>query len=347
MKKVVVIGLLVIGFVVTALLISKAGRRDSLHEQTRFLMGTYCTIQAVGPEEDVKIAVRKAFGRMQEIDDRFNPLNPGSPIYAFNEKNAPIRDRDILEVVELARQVSEECAGAFDITVYPLGELWGFYPGDSSGLPAGESGVDPWGEAHLPEKKEIDDCLARVGYKNLVFEDGEIRKLNPDVHIDFGAIAKGYAIDEASKILRSEGITSALIDAGGDIYAIGEIEGEGWGIGLRNPRGEGVIGVVQASDLAVVTSGDYEKFFEIDGIRYCHIIDPRTGYPSRSLISVSVIGPDAVLADAWATALFVMGPEEGMKRVEQMPDMETVMVTPDERILYSSGLKENLEVIGQ
>ncbi len=345
MKKIAVITLLIIGIAAAALILSKAGRRHSLHEQTRFLMGTYCTIQAVGPGEEVKIAVRKAFERMREIDDRFNPLNPRSPIYAFNEENSPIRDPDILEIVELARQVSEQCDGAFDITVYPLGQLWGFYASDSTELPAGESGGDRWGPPHLPEKEEIDDCLTRVGYKNLTIEDGEVRKLNPDVHIDFGAIAKGYAIDEASKILRREGITSALIDAGGDIYAIGEIEGGGWGIGLREPRGDGVMGVVQASDLAVVTSGDYEKYFELDGIRYCHIIDPRTGYPSRKLISVSVIGPNAVLADAWATALFVMGPEEGMKRVEQMPELETVMVTPDERILYSSGLKEDLEVI--
>jgi thiamine biosynthesis lipoprotein len=377
------ISLIVIVIAGSVLVLSKAGNRDSLDEQTRFLMDTYCTIQAYGPGRDVHKAVSKALDRMEEIDKEFNALNPLSPIYAFNKKNIPVTDHEILGVVKLAQQVSEECDGAFDITVYPLGELWGFYSGDSLDMPdkvfkkddgsttdqempeivklaqqINEQSDDTlaitvypleesWGPDRLPEKEEIDDCMSRVGYKNIVLKNGKLIKVNQDVYIDLGAIAKGYAIEEASKVLKAEGIKSALIDAGGDIYAMGEVEGKGWGIGIRDPRGEGVIAVIQGSDLAVVTSGDYERFFVRDGIRYCHIVDPRTGYPSRKLISVTVIHPLPMIADAWATALFVVGAEEGIKLVEQIPDMETLMVTPDEQVLYSSGLKENLEVLRQ
>jgi thiamine biosynthesis lipoprotein len=339
------ITVLIIIVAVLALVYLRAKNGDSLHEQTRFLMDTYCTIQAYGSGDEVNKALGKAFDRMTEIDRKFNALNPQSPIYAFNKKNIPLTDPEILEIIKTAGEVSDQCNGAFDITMYPLGALWGFYGIDDPDQPDKEFREDSWGPPGVPEKEEIEDCLSRVGYKHLVIENGELRKLKQDVHLDLGAIAKGYALEEAVKVLESAGIESALIDAGGDIYAMGRIEGEGWGIGIRDPREDGVIGIIQASDLAVITSGDYERFFMEDGIRYCHILDPKTGYPAKELISVSIIYADPVLADAWATALFVLGAEKGIKLVEQMPGMETLMVTPGKKILYSSGLGENLTVI--
>lgn len=330
MRKRSALGIIVVVMAGLALVATRVSSRSSLHRESRFLMDTFCTIQAYGAGEDVGAAISKAFDRMEQIDREFNCLHPASPLYLFNNENTPVTHRQILEVIQLAQQVSQQSGGALDITLYPLEKLWGFYGDDT---PA------------LPEEEQIDECLRRIGYENIVLKNGELEKLNQDVCVDLGAIAKGFAIKEACRVLREEGITSALVDAGGDIGTIGKIKGKGWGIGIRDPRNEGNIGVVQVSDLAVVTSGDYERFFIEDGIRYCHILNPRTGYPARKLISTTVIYPDPVLADAWATALFVMGPQEGMRVVEQMPGMETVMVTADGEILCSSGLEKGLTII--
>lgn len=305
--------------------------KEKIQKQTRFLMDTYCTIQAVGPKKVVNRAISLALDRMEEIDKKFNVLDPNSPLYEFNNKNMPVTDQEILDVFKIAQQISKESIGAFDITIYPLITLWGFY-GDS---PA------------LPEKQKISEYLKKIGYKKLSIKNGKLTKLTGDVKIDLGGIAKGYAVSEAVKVLKGEGIKSALVDAGGDIYALGKLKGNPWKVGIRDPRGEGVIGVVEVSDLAVVTSGDYERFFEEDGVKYHHILNPKTGYPARGLASVTLISPDPVFADAWSTALFVMGKEKGLELVEKTPNAETLMVTTDGETLYSSGLKENLEIISK
>ncbi|MFQ5866907.1 MAG: FAD:protein FMN transferase [bacterium] len=332
-KKLLSIGGLVI---ILAVIFFLAGRsfivtEEKIQKQTRFLMDTYCTIQAVGPKKVVNRAISLALDRMEEIDKKFNVLDPNSPLYEFNNKNIPTTDQEILDLLKIAQQVSKESIGAFDITIYPLITLWGFY-GDSPALPG---------------KQKISEYLKKIGYKKLFIKNGKLTKLKEDIKIDLGGIAKGYAVSEAIKVLKEEGIKSALVDAGGDIYALGKLKGKDWKVGIRNPRGEGVIGVIEVSDLAVVTSGDYERFFEKDGVKYHHILNPKTGYPARGLTSVTVISPDPVFADAWSTALFVMGKEKGLELVEKTPDTETLMVTTEGEILYSSGLKENLEIISK
>lgn len=304
-------------------------RKESIHKQTRFLMDTYCTIQATGQRKPTIHAISLALDRMEEVDKKFNVLNPKSPLFDFNNNNIPLEDEEILGVCSIAQMISEESGGAFDVTVYPLIKLWGFY-GDSPSL---------------PDRKEITQCLKKIGYKDLNIQNGSLKKINSNIMIDLGGIAKGYAINEALKILKKEGITSALIDAGGDIYALGEFKGKPWKVGIRRPRGEGVMGVLDVSDLSVVTSGDYERFFEKDGIRYHHLLDPKTGYPAKELISVTVLSSNPVFADAWSTALFIMGKKKGMDIVERTATAEALMVTAKGEILYSSGLKDNLEII--
>lgn len=295
---------------------------DEIQKQTRFLMDTYCTIQVPGNVKVIK-AIEAAFDRMEEVEKRFNVLDSSNALYGFNQSSDPITDKTIIAVIETALQVSNESNGAFDITIYPLIELWGFF----SNAP------------HLPEKKEIEKSLQYIGYSNLKIENGRLSKLKKGVQIDLGGIAKGYAIKEAVKVLREFQITSALIDAGGDIYALGELNGEPWKIGIRNPRGEGVIGVLEVSDQAVVTSGDYERFFEVDGVKYHHLLDPNTGYPAKGLASVTVISSDPVLADAWSTALFIMGKEKGLALINKRSDLKTVMVSIKGEIISSSDLK--------
>jgi len=305
----------------------KADKPEQVQKQTRFLMDTYVTIQVPGDARAIK-TIEKALDRMEEVDRKFNVLNAESPLYRFNHENVPITDPEILALLETSFEVSSESGGAFDVTVYPLVDLWGFFRGASA----------------VPARADIAACLENVGWRQLQIENGVLTRPRDGVKIDLGAIAKGYAVGEAVKVLKSAGVTSALIDAGGDIFAIGELQGRPWKVGIRNPRGEGVIGVLDVSDLTIVTSGDYERFFEKDGVRYHHILDPASGYPASGLMSVTVICGDAVRGDGLSTALFVMGAEKGMELVERLDGVEALMVTQDKKILCSSGLQGSMSV---
>ncbi len=303
-----------------------------LRKQTRFMMDTYVTIQAIGSEKMTAKAIDKAFERMQEIDEKFNHLNPESPLYAFNYQGVPISDREVLDVVHVALDVAQKSDGAFDITILPLADLWGFY---------GE------GPPHLPQKQEIKDCLQDIGYKGLKIENNSLAKTKESIKIDLGGIAKGYAISQSVKVLRAEGITSALIDAGGDVYALGKKGNGFWKIGIRNPHGEDLLGSLEVEDLAVMGSGDYERFFEEDGKRYHHIFNSKTGFPAEGLSGITLVHPDPLIADAWNTALFVLGPERALKVAEGMPSMETIVVTTAGEVSISSGLKNKLKAISK
>jgi thiamine biosynthesis lipoprotein len=303
--------------------------RFHLEKQTRFMMDTYVTIYGVGPKKATSRAIDLAMKRMQEIDSKFNMLNPRSPLYAFNHQGVPISDPEIIDVIRAALEVARKSDGAFDITISPLVELWGFY-GDSP---------------HLPQEEQVRECLNHIGSRYLVLDDGTLKKTEADVRIDLGGIAKGYAISQAVKVLKAQGVTSALIDAGGDVYAMGKRGNKPWKVGIRSPRGEELLGYVEVEDLAVMGSGDYERFFMKDGKRYHHIFDPKTGYPAQGLSGTTLIYPDPMLADAWNTALFVLGPKKGLEIVEKTPAMETIMVTTEGKALFSSGMKNALKVI--
>ena len=305
----------------------KADKPEPIQKETRFLMDTYVTIQVPGDAQALK-TIEKAFDRMEEVDRTFNVLNPESPLYRFNHGNTSITDPEILALLETSLEVSKESGGAFDITVYPLVDLWGFF----RGAPA------------VPAQADIAACLKRVGWRRLQIANGVLTKSKSDVEIDLGGIAKGYAVGEAVKVLKGAGVTSALVDAGGDIFAIGELRGKPWRVGIRNPRGEGVIGVLDVSDLTVATSGDYERFFEKDGVRYHHILNPASGYPASELMSVTVICDDAARGDGLSTALFVLGVKKGMELVERLDGVEAIMVTRDGRTLCSPGLKGRMTI---
>ncbi|MFC1476527.1 FAD:protein FMN transferase [Fibrobacterota bacterium] len=302
-------------------------RDNQVQKQTRFVMSTYCTIQIPG-KKDVIPYIEKAFERIEEIDKKFSALNPESPLFTFNQEDGVCTDKEIGDLVKSASQISKDSEGSFDITVFPLMKLWGFYSGKYS----------------VPEKDRIDELLTIVGYQNVVIREDTLVKTETNAAIDLGGIAKGYALKEAVNVLKKSGISSALIDAGGDIYALGTFRGKPWKIGIRKPRGEGVFGVLELSDYSVVTSGDYERFFEKDGVIYHHILNPKTGYPARSMVSVTVICKDPVRADAWSTALFVMESEKALSTIEKTANLEAVLITAKGEVLCSSGLKDNLEM---
>jgi len=288
-------------------------------KETRLMMGTYATVIALGPKDIAARAINLAFIRLREIDVKFNPINPQSPVYAFNRRNQPIADPEIIGLVRRSLEISKESAGAFDITVAPLSELWGFYAKS----------------LRIPKDIEIKECLRNVGYSHLLFKNGELNKDNPKVQIDFGGIAKGYALAESARVLKENRITSALIDLGGDVYVLGKKGAAFWKVGIKNPRGEDILGYIQVKDQAIASSGDYERFFIDKGKRYHHIFNPATGYPTEGVAGVTVIHPDPVLAQAWAKIPFVLGAQNGIQALNRIKDMQAVIITPGGQILYS------------
>jgi thiamine biosynthesis lipoprotein len=297
-------------------------------------MDTYVTIQALGNAPVADRAIEAAFARLEDISRKFNHLDSTSPLYAFNTRNEPLTDPELVEVVRAATKVSEASGGAFDITVEPLVRLWGFY-GDK---PA------------VPSQRAIDSCRQMVGYRNLVVEPDRVTKRRPDVTIDLGGIAKGYALREAARVLRAGGVENALIDLGGDVYALGRKGNRDWKVGVRNPRAEGVIDVVAVSNMAVVTSGDYERYFwgqgsgvrgqgsGEDSVRYCHIIDPATGWPPRDLVSTTVVMRDPLTAQGWSKVLFIRG-KDALPLLKRA-GIEALLVNDKQEVVRSAGWPE-------
>ena len=313
--------------------------RPEVRKQTRLMMDTYVTISAFAPGLKADAALDSAFVRLEQISHKFNHLDSASPIYAFNERDVPITDTEIIHVLNAAQRISVLSGGAFDITVEPLVRLWGFY--DS--CPA------------LPEQRQIDSCLKFVGYQNLAIDSGRVTKRNPATRIDLGGIAKGYGLAEAARVLRQAGVDSALIDLGGDVYAIGRKGDQQWKVGIRNPRGNGVVGVVALTNLAAVTSGDYERYFwgpprdtvpdsparlghvPADSVRYCHILNPHTGWPARGFCSTTVLMRDPLLAQGFSKVLFILGPE-ALNLADSTEHFEAMLITDSMKVITSEGL---------
>jgi FAD:protein FMN transferase len=298
-----------------------------LQKQTRFLMDTYVTIQAPGGKEVLPV-INKALDRMEEVDKKFSMFDPGSILYKFNNKGTPVTDPEIIKVMRRAVHMSGISGGKFDVTVFPLMKLWGFY-----------------GTKHVPSKEQIKETLKVVGYRYLVIKDGKMTKLKKGVGVDIGGIAKLYCIEECAGALKKAGIKSALIDAGGDIYAIGKLNGKPWKIGIRDPRSDGVIAALDVSDMLVVSSGDYERFFIQDGVRYHHIMDPFTGYPARGVSSATILCSDPALADGLSATVFLLGRDRAFELAKKLGYFEAVVVTEDQKIYYSEGLGKVTQVV--
>ena len=302
--------------------------RFHLEKRTVFLMDTFVSVCAVGPKSQTLEPLRLALERMRQINEKFNAFNPKGQIYAFNHLGAPITDAEILGVISIALKVSELSDGAFDITTFPLSELWGF----ASKKPK------------VPSEEAIQETLKDIGWRHLILQPDKLVKDRPGVRIGLGGIAKGYAVSEAVKVLKEQGINNALIDAGGHVYALGQRGARPWRIGIKDPRSDGILGYVDIKDLAVLGSGDYERFFIENGKRYSHIFDPKTGYPVQGVQAVTVLYRDPVLADAFTKVPFVLGVAKGNAILASVPGLESIIVTEKGEIYYSAGLNGILKV---
>jgi len=281
--------------------------------------------------QEAEAARDELFAEIKRLEKLFSRTLSGSDISMINKmagKEAVEVSPETLELIYMALDFALLSEGAFDPTIAPLLDLWGFLGS----------------QYRLPGSQEIEAALHLADYRLLQLDRENRIVFLPQngMALDLGGIAKGYIVDRGLKLLSEAGIDHALLNAGGDIGILGSRpDGTPWRIGVRHPRREDqYIAVLPLSGGAVVTSGDYERVFEEGGRRYHHILDPETGQPAHSLASVTIIAPTAVKADALSTAVFVMGAERGLALVERLPDIEAILVTTEMEILASTGLQE-------
>lgn len=284
-------------------------RSSGKYGETRHLMGTIVHLDVCQDKlerEQLQLAYKAAWERLEDISWRMNVYDDRSDVAKINHSNLePVTVKaDTYRLLEDAFKFSRFTNGAFDITVWPLIELWR----------AKEK------EGVLPNEEEIKNVQKAVGSHNIkLLSDNRVVRLNPLTKIDLGGIAKGYAIDEAALIFKAHGINDFYIDAGGDVYVGGlNCKGEKWQIGIRDPSDPSKItDIIALSNAAVATSGNYSQFLEIGGKKWSHIINPVTGYPQEWVSSATVIAPNATDADALATALTVLGPK-GIELIDRL-----------------------------
>jgi thiamine biosynthesis lipoprotein len=302
--------LLVVLAVLGAVVVARMGRPqdDGVHDFAGATMGTSFSVRidaelTVDERGELERAARQELDR---VDDLMSTYDTASDVSRFNRhaSTEPIEvDPALFEVLMMAGEVAVRSGGAFDVTVAPFVDAWGFGPGETV--------------TRAPDEATLAELRERVGYERLRldFRNGTVAKTDPRTRIDLSGIAKGYGVERVAAALLRRGLTSFLVEVGGDLKAIGSRrDGSPWRVGIESPDPSmrGVFTTFGVVDGAVATSGDYRNFFEEDGVRYAHVIDPRTGRPIPFRdIAVSVIHDHAALADAWATALTVLGPEAG------------------------------------
>lgn len=306
----------------------------AVYKDTQLLIGTTVTITLYGDDEHkLKRAAGAGFAEIERLNAVFSRYDPESELSKLNVKAArggtfPV-SAELAGILDLCLELCRETQDAFDITVGPLSAVW---------REARESGK-------TPSDTEIREAMSKTGCARLSVDKkrSAVTFSAPGMSLDLGGIAKGYITESAMRVIEGHGVQSAMINAGGDITASGtKPGGDLWALGIQNPREpDDVLARVLLKDAAVATSGDYQQFFEKNGRRESHIIDPRTGHGAAETISVTVIAPDNTLADTLATALSVLGPEHGFEVLKKnFPQAHALIITPDKKLHYSPGFKK-------
>ncbi len=282
-------------------------------EHAHFAMGTLVTFKLYTEEEKVDSLVRLAFDRIDRIDSLMSRYSQASELNLIESLSADEEatcSPELAQVLQRSQHFARSSAGAFDVTVGALTRLWDF-----PNLRA------------PPSAEQIDSALTLVGFDNLQVRGRQVRLVLDGVRLDLGAAAKGYAVDQAVESLLAAGISGGMVEAGGDIRYWGrKPDGRPWRFGVQHPRDpEQFIAVEDLGLNAVATSGDYEQFIEFEGRRFHHILDPATGYPSRRAISATAWASTALDADILSTALFILGPDQGIKWIESLPQAEALI----------------------
>lgn len=303
------------------------------YKEGRFLMDTYIEITAYGPK--AQPAVKAAFSEFERIYTIANIYDSNSQLSQVNAaagSKAVQVDTDILAMVERSRELADKMSGTFDITIGPLTELWGIGKKDN----------------FVPSDTEIQQLLPLVNYR-LVQVDWTAKTLflpKAGMRLDMGGIAKGYATDRAVDSLKAQGVTSALINAGGNVRVVGtRPDGKPWRIGVQHPRNpDEVIAKLALTNWDTMeTSGDYQRFILRNNVRYSHILDPRTGKQPSEVASVTMVMNNSADGDVFSTALFVLGVEQGMAVLKQFPGVDAIFVTVDGQVITTPGLAGKIE----
>jgi thiamine biosynthesis lipoprotein len=298
----------------------------SKFEDTRSMMDTFVTITVYAPDEEkADSVISAAFDRMEEIEKVASIFDEEAQAFQLNRDGyleAP--SEDLRQLITKSLEYSKLTDGAFDITVQPLLELW-------------EAGL--WQEPEEVQQRRVNETMKLVGWDKISVEDDRISFTKAGVKITLGGIAKGYAVDEALKVIKKMGVKYALVNAGGDLATLGsKPEGEPWLVALVNPDDQTQsLANFSIAGEAVATSGNYERYFDPEREAH-HIINPKTGYSAQECISTTVVAPNATQADVLATSIFVMGPEAGVALIESLSNVECLIVSADRTIYVSSGL---------
>ncbi|WP_202710654.1 FAD:protein FMN transferase [Sporosalibacterium faouarense] len=298
-----------------------------------FMLGTFVVVTLYDHQNEE--IIDKVFNRFDEIENRMSINIETSDVSKINDnagiKPVKVHD-DVYYVLKKAKEFAQISHGAFEPTIGPLVKLWGI------------------GTEHerIPSEGEIEENLLKIDYNKLeLMEDNMVYLSEPGMVLDLGGIAKGYAADEAKKILLENKVESAIIDLGGNIFAVGsKPNGDAWRIGIQDPYRvrQKHVGIVQDEDISVVTSGNYERYFEKDGVRYHHIIDSKTGYPARNNVAgISVLSDTSIQGDGLSTAFYVLGVEEGLKLANSLDEIEIIYITKDKKLYLSKGVKDKFE----
>lgn len=322
------IPLAVLGAVILLLALSwvRSPRPPESVKRTRVALGTFVEIEVRDREsEAANDAIAAAFQEVQRIHREFSPFNESGPLWRVNHAKAETVsiNRELYDLLTACDAVYRKTDGAFDPAMEALFRTWRIRV---------EEGVVPSGE-------EVEAARALSGWHRITMNDDLELTRPPGVQISFGAIAKGYAVDRMTAKLKEHGIDNALVNAGGEIRTLGE----GWTVGIRHPSiRESMARTIDLPGMAVATSGDYEQYHEEKGKRYHHILDPATGYPAAGCSSVTVIAETCIDADAYATGIFVLGPERGLNLANRIPGMEAMVIDRSGMVLYSTGFENYL-----
>lgn len=311
-----------------ALLTGAAPARADWFERTEAIMGTRIYVQVWSQDKaGGEAAIDAVMDEMRRIDALMSHYKPDSQLSRINAhaNDEPVQvDKELFDLIKLSTYYSQLTEGAFDITYASVGYLYD-YP------------------RHVrPSEAQIRQALPAVNWRNLKFDESRhtVRFEHPGMRIDLGGIGKGYAVDRGIELLKARGITHAVVTAGGDSRILGDHMGRPWLVAIRHPDDpRKVVTRIPLSDTAMSTSGDYERYFDEDGVRYHHIIDPHTGHSASKVRSATILAPTATQTDGMSKTAFVLGPEKALEIINRLPDFDAVFVCPDGRVLYSNGLR--------
>lgn len=310
---------------------SANAQSNKSYKEVLLLMGSRFEITAVSDNEvQAKKAIAQGIAEIKRIENLISSWNPNSQtskIIANAGIKSVVVDQELFNLIRRSIKISKLTHGAFDISYASMDKIWKF---------DGSMKV-------MPDSLSVANSVSKINYKNIILNEEKhaVFLKEPGMKIGFGAIGKGYAANKALDLMEKMNLDGALVNASGDLISWGKDEGgKDWKIGISNPKNKNQIySWLTIGETAVVTSGNYEKFVEFNGIKYSHIIDPRSGYPVKGLSSVTIICPNAELADALATSVFVLGKEDGLKLINQLKGIECILVTDNQKLITSTNLK--------